>query len=358
MKLAKKIFSEDGLVLLGKHVELTDQLIRRLGECGVSFVYIEDPMTADLFIPELITDETRIRALKEIRTGFKDMMGASKRKGMTYPYIAKQFQQIMTMVMDEISGQKDAMIMLMNMGVVDHYLYQHSLNVCIYTTLLGMSVGYTKDELMTLGMGALLHDIGKTQISSNVLLKPGPLSEEEYNEMKRHTERGFQLLKDEPNIPLIVAHCAFQHHERLDGSGYPRGIRGDDIHEYAKWIGLVDSYDAMTTARVYRGAMLPHQAIEALYVGTGTLYEQRMVQVFRDKVVIYPLGVMVKLNTGESGVVVDYHAASPHRPIVRILYNEAGEPLQVPYEKDLTKQLTTMIVSVNDDEVTPASAGV
>lgn len=351
MKLAKKIFSEDGIVLLSNHMELTTRLIARLEQCGVQYVYIEDPRTADVELPSLISEDTFRMAIKEIRTSFREMMDRPKRrKGGTYPYIAQPFKNLMNSIMDDLSNHKDAMIMLMNMGTVDHYLFQHSLNVCVYTTLLGLSSGYSRDEVMTLGMGALLHDIGKTQISTNVLKKPGTLSVDEFEMMKRHAQLGYELLKDEPNLPLLVAHCAFQHHERLDGSGYPRGIKGDEIHDYAKWIGLVDSYDAMTTNRVYRSPMLPHDAMERLYAGTGTQYEQRMLQLFRDKVAIYPIGISVKLHTGERGVVVDLNNSYPHRPIVRVLYNEAGEELKVPYEVDLSKQLTVMITGVNDEE--------
>ncbi|MEV5030103.1 HD-GYP domain-containing protein [Paenibacillus sp. LPE1-1-1.1] len=350
MKLAKKIFSQEGLVLLGENIELTDRLISRLEQCGIQYVYIADPKTEDIVPPSIISEETMQLALKEIRTNFREMMDRPKRKkGTTYPYIAQPLKQMMNMIIDDLSSHKDAMIMLMGMSSVDHYLFQHSLNVCVYTTLLGMSNGYTKDELTTLGMGALLHDIGKTQISIDVLKKPGSLSKEEFEAMKQHARIGYELLKDEPNLPLLVAHCAFQHHERIDGSGYPRGIKGNEIHDYAKWIGLVDSYDAMTTNRIYSAPMLPHHAIERLYAGTGTLYEQQMLQLFRDKVAIYPIGITVKLQTGESGVVADLNHSYPHRPIIRVLYNEAGEELKLPYEIDLSRQLTMMIVSVNDD---------
>lgn len=105
----------------------------------------------------------------------------------------------------------------------------------------------------------------------------------------------------------------------------------------------------MTTNRIYSSPMLPHHAIERLYAGTGTLYEQQMLQLFRDKVAIYPIGITVKLQTGEMGIVSDLNHSYPHRPIVRVLYNEAGEELKLPYEVDLSKQLTVMIVSVNDD---------
>lgn len=262
----QKIFSQEGIVLLGENMELTERLISRLDQCGIQYVYITDPKTDDIVLPSLIREETMQIALKEIRTNFREMMDRPKRKkGVTYPYIAQPFKNMMNMIIDDLSGHQDAMIMLMDMSSVDHYLFQHSLNVCVYTTLLGMSNGYSKDELTTLGMGALLHDIGKTQIAIDVLRKPGSLSKEEFEAMKQHARIGYELLKDEPNLPLLVAHCAFQHHERIDGSGYPRGIKGNEIHDYAKWIGLVDSYDAMTTNRVYSAPMLPHHAIERLY---------------------------------------------------------------------------------------------
>lgn len=349
MRLAKRIFSQEGIVLLGENIELSERLISRLEQCGIQYVYIADPRTDDIVLPSLIREETIQTALKEIRTNFREMMDRPKRKkGAAYPYIAQPFKKMMNMIIDDLSCHQDAMIMLMDMNSVDHYLYQHSLNVCVYTTLLGISNGYSKEELTTLGMGALLHDIGKTQIAIDVLRKPSSLTKEEYEEMKQHARIGYELLKDEPNLPLLVAHCAFQHHERIDGSGYPRGIKGNEIHDYAKWIGLVDSYDAMTTNRVYSMPMLPHDAIERLYAGTGTLYEQNMVQLFRDKVAIYPIGITVKLHTGESGIVTDLNYAYPHRPIIRILYNEAGEELKSPYEIDLSKHLTTMIVSINE----------
>lgn len=349
MRLAKKIFSEDGLVLLSEGVELTDRLILRLTEYGIQYVYIQDARTEDIQVQSLISDETFHVALKGIRTTFQDMLQKPKqKKGEVHPYIAGPFKEMMGLIIDDLSNHKDAMIMLMNMSIVDHYLYQHSLNVCVYTTLLGLSHGYSRDETMVLGLGALLHDIGKTQIDLDILKKPGQLTDDEYMKMKDHSFAGYLILKEEPNLPLIVAHCALQHHERLDGSGYPRGLQGDSIHEYAKWIGIVDSYDAMTTNRVYRKSMLPHEAVERLYAGSGTLYEQWMLQYFRDRVAIYPLGITVHLNTGEVGVVVKIHTGYPHRPIVRVLYNEAGEELKIPYEIDLAIQLTVFIADVNN----------
>ena len=352
MRLAKRIYSDDGIVLLAEGVELTSTLIRRLGECGVSFVYIQDSRTDDLSIPELLSDETQRRTLQTIRTVFREFGNStSKSKNSTYPYVGRKMKEVMQLIMEDLDSNQDAMIMLMNLHTVDHYLYMHSMNVCVYTTLLGMAHGYSHDELVTLGIGALLHDVGKTQISMQVLLKPGSLSAYEFDEMKRHTERGFYLLKDEPNIPILAAHCAYQHHERLNGSGYPRGIKGDEIHDYAKWVGIVDSYDAMTSHRVYRDAILPHQAVEMLYSGSGTLYDMSKLQLFRDKVAIYPIGLTVKLNTGQSAVVCDINSTCAHRPILRVLTDEDGVELKVPFELDLSKHLNVLITKI---ELNPA----
>ncbi|MFC5468379.1 HD-GYP domain-containing protein [Cohnella suwonensis] len=351
MRLAKKIYSDDGIVLLAEGVELNATLIRRLGECGITYVYIQDDRTSDLVVRELISEETQRRVLQAVKMAFKGFVDQPSRgRNGTYPYVGRRMRQAMHLILDDLSRNQDAMIMLMNMQTVDNYLYRHSLNVCVYTALLGLAHGYDDEQMVTLGMGALLHDVGKTQISMKVLLKPDKLSDYEFAEMKRHTERGYYLLKDEPNIPLLAAHCAFQHHERLDGSGYPRGIKGNEIHDFAKWIGIVDSYDAMTSHRIYRKAMLPHQAVEALYSGSGTLYETSMLRLFRDKVAIYPIGMSVKLNTGQTAVVTDINSTCAHRPVIRVLTDEYGQNLNAPFDMDLSKQLNVLVSKVEFDE--------
>ncbi|MCR8634612.1 HD-GYP domain-containing protein [Paenibacillus radicis (ex Xue et al. 2023)] len=351
MKLGKKIYNEEGLVLLGEQVELTQTLINRLGKHGVDFLYIADPRTDDIIIPEILSDGTRLRAISEIRTSFRKLMDDSmKRKSVGFVQMGRAFRDVMNLIIDDLSGHKDAMIMLTNMSVMDDYLFQHSLNVCIYSTMLGMAHGYNRDELMTLGLGSLLHDIGKTQIPIELLRKNAKLTDDEFSCIKKHAEYGYYLLKDEPNIPLLAAHCAFQHHERLNGSGYPRGIEGTAIHDYARWIGLVDSYDAMTTHRVYRKAMLPHQAMEIIFAGTETLYDKSKIELFRDKIAIYPIGLTVTLNTGESGIVVGLNKLVPQRPIVRVLTDEDGQESQAPQDVDLSKRLSLMITGVNEIE--------
>lgn len=354
MKLGKRIYSEEGLVLLSEDVELTSRLIGRLKDLGVGYVYIKDAATEDIIVPEMLQEETRRKALIEIKQQFQSMSGMKTKNRI--PHFGKALSGVMNAILEDIGSQKEAMIMLMDMNSSDFDLYNHSLNVCVYTLVLGVASGYTRQQLMEIGLGALLHDIGKTQIAPEILHKPSRLSDEEFKIIQQHTTYGHRILKDEPGIPLLSAHCALQHHERIDGSGYPFGLKDKEIHEYAKWIALADSYDAMTTNRVYKRALLPHQAVEVLYTGSGTLYEQWMLEKFRDCVAIYPVGISVKLSTGEVGVVASIHSRVPQRPLIRVLKDADGQTLSSPYEINLLTALSVMITGVEGVEDTPSAA--
>jgi len=347
MKLRQSIYNDEGLVLLAENVELTDPLIARLQQHGIDYVYVQDSRTDDLVINEPLKPETKARTLKEIRRTFRRMGEAPERGKLPYLHIGRTFRAVMEDIMDDLSEHPDAMSMLTNICVTDSYLYQHSMNVCVYTTVLGVAHGYDRDALFTLGLGSILHDIGKMRVPHHILQKPGPLSKEEQLEMRQHTVYGFNMLKDEPNIPLLSAHCAFQHHERQNGSGYPRGLRGDDIHEFAQWVAVTDSFDAMTTHRAYRMAKLPHEALEQLTFDAGTLFDPYKVDAFRNKIAAYPIGMSVGLSNGEIGVVVDLNSDQLHRPVVRVLYDEAGVEMTAPREIDLSKRQDISITAVN-----------
>jgi HD-GYP domain-containing protein (c-di-GMP phosphodiesterase class II) len=347
MRLGKCIYNEEGLILLNHHVELSQLLITRLQQLGIDFLYVEDSATEDVQVDEPISGETRVRALSEIRSNFRSVMeGTSKLKLSKQAVMGKAFGNVMKLIMDDLSSREGTMVMLLNMNVLNNYLFQHSLNVCIYSTLLGMVSGYSKEQLLTLGMGSLLHDIGKTKINLELVKRPRKLSPEEFSEVKKHAEHGFKLLKDEPNIPLLAAHCAFQHHEREDGTGYPRGICGSEIHDFAKWVAITDCYDALTTHRPYRNAMLPHQAMEMLFAGATTLFDYKKVSTFRDNVAIYPIGITVTLDSGEKGVVVRVNPAVPQRPVVRVLFDADSQRITQPFEIDLSTKLTRFVSKV------------
>jgi HD-GYP domain-containing protein (c-di-GMP phosphodiesterase class II) len=348
MRLGKGIYNEEGIILLGINVALTDNLISRLLQLGIDYLYIQDPNTDDVVINSPLSDKTRFKAITEIRTNFRSLMDqASSKRAVKNPTLSKSFNNVLQMIIDDLSEHKEALIMLTDINVMDNYLYNHSLNVAIIVLSLGITHGYSRNDLIALGLGAILHDVGKTKISTELLTQKRALTAEEYKEVQKHTTLGFQILKDEPNIPLLSAHCAFQHHERIDGSGYPRGIKNDEIHDFAKWIAIADSYDAMTNHRPYRTAMLPHEAMEILFGLTGTHYDRKKVAMFRDNVAIYPLGLTVRLNTGEKGVVTQINPNSPQRPTIRVFEEADGRLAQPIYEIDLSQKHTLLIESVN-----------
>lgn len=359
MLLGKAILSEESHILVGYHVELTNSMIRKLSQMGIDYLYIDDPRTDDIHIEDPIREDTRLilrNSLGKVFARFSPKTGGSSNPKFT-SIDSRQFLEGMNRVIADLQALKNEAVMLTTLNMVpptnmEQHFCQNALNVCVYATKLAMSEGrYNYDELMAIGLGALLHDVGSIQIASQILEKKSGLTPNEFLEIQKHTEFGFQMLKDEAGIPLLSAHCALQHHERVDGSGYPYGLRGEQIHPYARWIGLLDSYDAMIHPRSYRQAIAPHHALEVLYANAGKLYDIDKVKLFRNNVAIYPLGLSVSLSTGEKGIVSKLNSHSMQRPVVRVLRNAAGVDLKEPYEVDLSQKLFIMIDEIGEQLV-------
>jgi len=345
--LGKTIYLDNGTVLVGEGVTLTQRMIDRLIHMNVTSMYIQDPLTADIEVEEVVSEQTRREAMGLINETFRKLQEDPKKFRNSFSNIqfGKQFRAVMSTVIDELKRNRSAMNLLGSATAADTYIFAHSFNVALYTTALALKAGYNEKELMDIGVGAMLHDIGKMALPMEVLNKPGRLTDEEYAIIQQHTVYGFDLIRQQDGISLLSAHCAFQHHERLDGTGYPRKLSGEQIHPYARLLSVCDVYDALTSHRVYRSPMLPHEAMEILYAGVNKVFFQNAVELMRDTIALYPIGLTVTLNTGETGVVVDYNQGYPSRPIVRIIRNEAGEAVTSPYEIDLSKQMTLMITA-------------
>lgn len=354
MRLGKQIFSEDGQVLVGYRIELTQTMILKLARMGVDYLYIEDAQTEDILIEEPIREETRALLRQSLSRIYAKFGASSSFSSINESAtLSRLLHEGMQRVIDDLSFDKRDMVTLTTLNMapptaLSRHFCQNAINVCVYATKLGMLQGYTQDELMEFGLGALLHDVGSTQLQAKLLQSSSKLTPGEYAEIQKHTELGFRMLKDEAGIPLLAATVALQHHERIDGSGYPYNLRGAQIHEFARWIGLLDSYDAMTHPRAYRNAIAPHHALEILYVNAGSLYDINKVALFRNKVAIFPAGLSVTLSTGEKGVVSKQNPFILSRPIVRVLKNERGEALKEPYEIDLSRALHIMINDIGE----------
>lgn len=345
--LARAIYKDNGTTLIGEGVVLTQRMLDRLVDLNITSVYIHDERTSDLVFEEPVSEQTRREAMAVINDAFRTIQDDPHkwRQTFTNQQFGRKFRQVMSSVVDELKQNRSAMNLLGNACAADHYIFAHSFNVALYTIALAMKRGFNEKELIEIGLGAMLHDVGKMFIPLELLNKPGKLSDEEYEIVKKHTEYGFELLRRQDDIPLLSAHCAFQHHERYDGSGYPRQLKKDEIHPYAQILAVCDVFDALTTNRSYRKQMLPHEAMEILFVGSDKLFATEAVEDLRDTIALYPLGLTVTLNTGESGVVIDYNKGMPSRPIIRVLTDENGQRVESPYEIDLSKRLHLMIAS-------------
>jgi putative nucleotidyltransferase with HDIG domain len=346
MELAKPIFNEKGMVLLGRGVVLTQRMIDNLRQHQIPVLYIQDKATADIELNDVISHEVRVEAMNSIQTVFSAIEKDTFRWRGTQASakIADEFKKVFAMLYGELRQTKEAMNMLVYTHVKENYVFSHSLNVTLYTTAVAIKRGFNTKQLSEIGMGALLHDVGKLFIPQGILHKPGRLTEEEFEQIKKHTEHGFELLRKTYEIPLSSAHCAYQHHEKLNGSGYPRGLKGDEIHPFAKVLSVCDVFDALTTHRVYRRSMLPHEAMELIYTETHTHFDVDIVEAFRSTIAIYPIGLTVKVNTGETAIVIGQNRDAPTRPILRVIKDAGGHSVSSYYDIDLMKDLSVMIV--------------
>ncbi|MBU8880810.1 HD-GYP domain-containing protein [Bacillus sp. FJAT-29790] len=340
--LAKAIYNETGQILLNEGIELKEGMIQRLQTLGVSYIYIKDSQTDDIEYIGTLTDSLRREAIQTINSTFQQLQKDPK---LTSSFViekaSRRFSELIRNLLAELKENKELLNLLSDAYTYDHYIFTHSLNVTLYSLAIGMELKLSPKEIEILGLGAIFHDVGKLNVPLEVLLKPGRLTEDEYLAIKKHAEDGFQILKKVQTIPLLVAHCAYQHHERMNGSGYPRGITDCDIHKFAKIIAVADVFDAVTSNRVYRKAMLPHEGLEILYAGSGTLFEQKVVEAFRLAVAIYPVGITVELNDGRKGIVSEQNIGLGDRPIIRILQHN-GEKV-APYSIDLKTELSITI---------------
>lgn len=311
MVLARSIYDSEGRVVLAKGVALRSAYIERLGELGYSYVYVLDPSETleEIDLDEPISQETRVQAIALLR----DTVESIRKTGTAD---LRQLSSIVDDIIDQIASNPDVVISMVDIKSYDSYTYSHSVNVCVLSVMLGLEKGMNKYDVKDLGEGAILHDIGKLFVPNEILNKSGPLTDEEFEVVRRHTRDGFDVLRKKNDISLFAAHVAYQHHERLDGSGYPRRLEGDEIHEYARIAAIVDSYDAMTSDRVYRSALTPYEAVSILVKETNTKYDRDLVGRFLKLVATYPIGSVVRLNNGDVCTVVNVTKKSL---VVRVL---------------------------------------
>jgi HD-GYP domain-containing protein (c-di-GMP phosphodiesterase class II) len=304
MILDTSIFDNAGRVLLGKGTILTKEYINKLILRGHSGIYIEDELAKDIELEETITQELRNRGVNALRRGDVDETMSVGRN-----------------IVDEILQHPQVSLDMIDLRSYDDYTYRHSVNVAVISTVIGIHLGYSTQMLQELSTAAILHDIGKSKIPAKILNKPGKLTSEEYDEMKKHPEYAYDMLKERLDIPSAVRAGILCHHENEDGSGYSKGITGNNIYSYGKVIHVADVFDALTSQRPYKKAFARSEATEYLMGNCERLFDQRIVLAFLQAVSLYPKGTTIRLSDGREAIVIE-STDNTLRPKVRLMNGE------------------------------------
>lgn len=228
-----------------------------------------------------------------------------------------------------IMRNEGALMWLTQLKHRDEYTALHSINVCILALVFGRHLGLSGEELGELGLGALLHDIGKMRVPLALLNKPTGLTQEELRQLEQHPTHGYRILAEERGFPERALDVVYSHHERIDGGGYPRGLHGAQISRLAVIVSIVDVYDAITSERVYHTGISPHEALNLMYGWGARTFPAEELQEFIKCLGIYPIGSIVELETGEVGVVMTVNRRAHLRPIVLLLLDVDKAPYSV-----------------------------
>ncbi|WAM34569.1 HD-GYP domain-containing protein [Caldicellulosiruptor morganii] len=335
MKLARDVLTENGKLLLPEGFIIKPSFIEKLREYNIDSVYVEDEISNDYVKEEVIYHETFV--------AIQDLMLSAKAGEVVDPFVARE---IVNDIVTEIIKEEDVFLKIVGFRDVDNYTFFHSVDVSIFSAIIGKLLGFDRKKIEDLALAALLHDFGKMKVPPEILNKPAKLTDEEFEEMKKHTIYGYQIVKNMDGVTEQIAEVALLHHERLDGSGYPLKLKGDRIPLFARIVAIADVYDALTADRVYKKKVVPTKAADYLLKYAGIQFDKEIVQRFLKMVVTYPVGCFVVLNTGEIAIVYEENPFNKTRPVVKVVARKEGPPVLTPYFIDLAQDQKREIIDV------------
>jgi HD-GYP domain-containing protein (c-di-GMP phosphodiesterase class II) len=332
----------DGVPLLRAGARITGPYRSKLQQLGIRVVYVEDQFGAGIEPGQLVSTETRLAATRAVARAF-EQAGQAMQEAQGLPRGALQsLEVILERILADVAASRGAAIALADLAAADGYGFQHAIDVTALGLLIGQTLlrergwidwrgmrqwGRHEDRLRNLGLGLLLHDVGKLALPVAITAKATALNEAEWEVMRSHPRMGLELLRSDDMSPLVKA-VVLRHHEHWDGSGYPDGKRGNDIHEMARIAAVANVYDAVTSERPGSPAQPAHVGVRTILESSGTLFDPDIVAVFARLVPPFPPGVELRLQDGRRAVVVSVPAEALDRPHVRVLEG-AGAPLEI-----------------------------
>ena len=369
--MAQDLTSDHGDLLLAKGSTLSERRLRSLLDKGYTSVTIEDPDTDGIEIPNVVSDSVKAATraklagtfdmFASIASGFSGGDAASIQEGLDSKEFREAAEEIdpVELLKAEVEAMLDEILTAETLDglnaimIHDDYTFQHSVDVAIVSTMIAKQIGMPQERLAQITLGGLLHDVGKVFVPLDVLNKPGKLTSEEFEIVKTHPARGYQMLRAAGiGTDLLAHHVVYQHHERQDGKGYPRGLTGKNqirrsrqesldprrIHIVGEISGVADTYEALAADRPYRLAFAPEKVREILWDMSGEHLNHEVLMKAMDIIPRFPTGSEVEMVTGPYagcwGIVAKVDRAHLENPVVRLLENPAGERMN-PVEVDL-----------------------
>jgi putative nucleotidyltransferase with HDIG domain len=322
MVIAEPVMNSYGAVVAWQDTSLEEPLIKRLASMGIPhlLVYTDEVVDFGLaqqreWVPQTKAEVFEYEYTKDTDS-FKDMFLQISSGGLLEP---EKTDAIVASVLNRQHDAAHIVDCVMQVRTVDEYTYHHCINVSMLAMMLGKWMRMPPSQLPGLVRAGLLHDVGKSRVPLSILNKPGPLAPEELQEMKRHAEYGYQLVRLSEQVAPEIAMAVLTHHEREDGTGYPLGIRADKLGVYAKILAIVDVFDAMTANRVYRKHEPVFKVFELMQHGSFGRLDPIVLDVFLTNITHYYVGRRVVLSDGAAGEVVFMNRQDFSRPVVQTM---------------------------------------
>lgn len=344
MVAATEVTDSQGRILIRAGYAMQESQIKALAESGFKSAYVTLPRFTANAPDSLISADTRKEAIKLIRQVYEGFQTKDEVDGTAIRDFASR-------LVNQVVVNRTTVFQWVDLRPAEDYLPAHVLNVAILSILIGLKSDYSPARLHELALGALLMDIGEMAVPVEILRKADRLLPSEMTEIKKHPELGFDgMRKKIRGLPAPVLHVAYQHHESFDGSGYPRGITGSDIHEYARIAAVADMFDALLSDRPFRHYYLTSEAASILQVFAGKILDPEMVSRLLSQVALYPQGCLVQVDTGEMAEVESVEMTEQSRPKLRLLTDVMGNLIKEPDSLNLAQQRTRRIVKVFKDQ--------
>lgn len=347
MIVAQSVYNRKGASFLTKGTVLNAHYIDQLKQIGISQVCVtsSDPNIRLLPQNDIVQDETRQAAVNRLFDFYEKVQNNGSIN-------VEPLQDISEKIIVDLVTQPDSLVQMTDLRLFDDYTFSHSVNVAALSAMVGIAMKFSQDELTDLTLGALLHDIGKLNVPLSVLNKPSSLNDNEFAIIKNHPVAGYERLFNmlslrDLNVRVLAA-IARQHHEHMDGHGYPDQLKGGQIHKYAQIVAVADVYDALTSSRTYKKAYPPHVAYKIMTKCSGKQFNTSILDVFFDHVAVYPVGCVLKTSWGLA-IVKKVRVGLTRYPIVVVFADMEGKMLETRVEVDTLDHTPDFIQSVMDD---------